>query len=197
MNWMLEHAREASRFNATLGAARRRNLDGTYDAHTNMMHYPAIMQPTHARWEAVPPPTETPETNGTNGTSKPITSADNDGDIDMAEENTEEPTKTESIFTPVNPVYTRNYLIVDTLYETPPNGLTSGIPGPDGNSYDMGFNGLSSIPEDIRNLLPDDCKQAFEAALRDELEWKNKFGTESRDGARASTIINKGFMGPP
>ncbi|KAI1415570.1 chromatin remodelling complex Rsc7/Swp82 subunit-domain-containing protein [Hypoxylon sp. FL1857] len=53
VNWQLEHAREASRFNAEIGAIRRQNLSGVYDVHTNMMLYPATMQPTHARFEQV------------------------------------------------------------------------------------------------------------------------------------------------
>ncbi|KAI0485081.1 chromatin remodelling complex Rsc7/Swp82 subunit-domain-containing protein [Xylariaceae sp. FL0804] len=53
MNWQLEHAREASRFNADLAAIRRQNLSGVYDVHTNMLQYPLTMQPTHARIEQV------------------------------------------------------------------------------------------------------------------------------------------------
>ncbi|CAJ2512609.1 Uu.00g007280.m01.CDS01 [Anthostomella pinea] len=53
VNWQLEHAREASRFNADLAAIRRHNLSGVYDVHTNTMQYPSIMQPTHARIEQV------------------------------------------------------------------------------------------------------------------------------------------------
>jgi chromatin structure-remodeling complex protein RSC7 len=70
-NWQVEHARSAryispinhvlylltinSRFNTSLSALRRANLDGIYDAHTNLMCYPKTTQPTHARWEEVPP----------------------------------------------------------------------------------------------------------------------------------------------
>ncbi|KAI0006355.1 chromatin remodelling complex Rsc7/Swp82 subunit-domain-containing protein [Xylariaceae sp. FL0662B] len=53
VNWQLEHAREASRFNAEIGGIRRLNLSGVYDVHTNMMQFPAIMQPTHAKIEQV------------------------------------------------------------------------------------------------------------------------------------------------
>ncbi|KAI1097286.1 chromatin remodelling complex Rsc7/Swp82 subunit-domain-containing protein [Jackrogersella minutella] len=53
VNWQLEHAREASRFNAEIGAVRRANLSGVYDVHTNVMQFPASMQPTHARVEQV------------------------------------------------------------------------------------------------------------------------------------------------
>ncbi|THY35411.1 hypothetical protein D6D01_01362 [Aureobasidium pullulans] len=55
VNWQFEHAREASRFNSTLTAARRANLDGVYDINTNLMFYPKIMQPTHIKWERANP----------------------------------------------------------------------------------------------------------------------------------------------
>jgi chromatin structure-remodeling complex protein RSC7 len=69
-NWQFEHASSAryvciplalylanrlSRFNSSLSALRKANLDGIYDAHTNLMCYPKITQPTHARWEEVAP----------------------------------------------------------------------------------------------------------------------------------------------
>ncbi|KAI1761541.1 chromatin remodelling complex Rsc7/Swp82 subunit-domain-containing protein [Hypoxylon sp. FL1150] len=53
VNWQFEHAREASRFNAEIGAIRRFNLSGVYDVHTNMMQVPATMQPTQARFEQI------------------------------------------------------------------------------------------------------------------------------------------------
>jgi chromatin structure-remodeling complex protein RSC7 len=52
-NWMLEHAREASRFNGTLANARKANFDGIYDVHTNAVLYPKDMQSTHGRWEKI------------------------------------------------------------------------------------------------------------------------------------------------
>jgi chromatin structure-remodeling complex protein RSC7 len=45
----------SSRFNSSLSSLRKANLQGIYDPHTNMMCYPKITQPTHARWEEVPP----------------------------------------------------------------------------------------------------------------------------------------------
>ncbi len=30
-------------------------MTGIYDPHTNLTHYPKTTQPTHARWERVPP----------------------------------------------------------------------------------------------------------------------------------------------
>lgn len=43
-----------SRFNSNLSALRRANLEGVYDPHTNLMCYPKVTQPTHARWQEVP-----------------------------------------------------------------------------------------------------------------------------------------------
>jgi chromatin structure-remodeling complex protein RSC7 len=45
---------KCSRFNANLSALRKANLTGVYDPHTNLMCYPKVTQPTHARWEEVP-----------------------------------------------------------------------------------------------------------------------------------------------
>jgi len=164
-----------------------------------MMQYPADMQPTHARWERVPPPTNTPEINGVNDTKKYITKSNQDTDIEMTDAQSLESTqpKPDTIFAPVNPIYSRNYLIVDTVYETPPTGNTVGIPGPDSNSYDIGFNGLSNISAEIRDLLPEECRKAFELAVDGEVEWKGRWGTEGVDGKRAELVIHKGFIGPP
>lgn len=43
-----------SRFNSSLSALRRANMQGIYDPHTNLMCYPRTTQPTHAKWEEVP-----------------------------------------------------------------------------------------------------------------------------------------------
>ncbi|KIX03142.1 uncharacterized protein Z518_06693 [Rhinocladiella mackenziei CBS 650.93] len=89
-NWMLEHAREASRFNSMLTAARLENLHGVYDIHTNVMHWPAHMQPTHARWEVV----------------------DDEDDADGLEQKTRLPH--------LDPVYGRNFRIHDLCLESAP-----------------------------------------------------------------------------
>ena len=33
---------------------RKANLEGVYDPHTNLICYPKVTQPTHARWQEVP-----------------------------------------------------------------------------------------------------------------------------------------------
>ncbi|KAF2473234.1 nuclear localization protein [Lindgomyces ingoldianus] len=60
-NWQFEHGRAASRFNSSLSALRKANMAGVYEPHTNLMCYPKITQPTHARWEEIPDDPEVPE----------------------------------------------------------------------------------------------------------------------------------------
>lgn len=162
-------------------------MNGKYDPHTNIMQYPSVMQPSHARWEAVLD-TATEIDNGVNGVvlpQKSINEQDADDSFDMDQ--------SPSIFTPLKPIYTRNFLIVDTVYENPTSSHL-GIPGPDGDIHDLGFNGISSIPDDIRNELPADCRSAFDKALVRELEWKSRWSTEDRDSKRKAPIIDKGLI---
>ncbi|KAG9952720.1 hypothetical protein KCU85_g1996, partial [Aureobasidium melanogenum] len=89
-NWQFEHAREASRFNSTLAAARRSNLNGIYDINTNLMFYPKIMQPSHVKWERVVPGEEG-KSEGESATFKPLPD-----------------------------LIKRNYLVTDTYFESAP-----------------------------------------------------------------------------
>ena len=168
-----------------MAATRKSTHDGVYDPHTNMMFYPTIMQPTHAKWEQIPPqhPTESsqPLTNG---------SAHTNGDHPMTTDS--QPT----IFSSVPPVVSRNYAVIDTTYTAPPIS-NAGFPGPDGTITDptSGTQGLSSIPSDILDELPEDCRQAFEAARAAEVGWKQQWGTEAQSGMRGGLKI--GFSGYP
>ncbi|KAK3712961.1 chromatin structure-remodeling complex subunit RSC7 [Vermiconidia calcicola] len=199
-NWQFVHARQASRFNSSMTALRHANLGGVYDTATNMMFYPKIMQPTHARWEQIPPP-ESPAqaeqkqlTNGlpnghlTNGTS----SHDDGMDTDQPQAESSEPT----IFTPVPPVVSRNFTVIDTHFISPPLHST-GYPGPDGYIEDpaSGPNGLSSVPDDIVDKLPEDCRRAFQQARETERSWKKGWGTEVQSGLRGALKV--GLNGYP
>jgi chromatin structure-remodeling complex protein RSC7 len=175
---------------------RRATMDGIYDVHTNTMQYPQIMQPTHARWERVPPSDlgNTAELMSTlsianksmadaqSASAEPADSADKPDDQTQ-----------KSIFPPV-PLHTSDrYLVTDMVYESPPYS-NMGIPGPDGDLCNMNPNGLASIanlnhPEfmtpEILALLPDDCKDALIDAAAREIQWKSKWSTEALDGMRA------------
>lgn len=160
-----------------------------------MMFFPKIMQPTHAKWEYIPPGADGPEkkplTNGLpnghhpNGTSEHSKDA---MDVDTSHEST--------LFTKVPPVISRNFTIIDTLYTAPPIS-NAGYPGPDGHVEDptSGPNGLSTVSQELIDELPTDCRAAFEEARATELGWKRKWGTEANSGQRGSLKI--GFNGYP
>ncbi|KAF2085038.1 hypothetical protein K490DRAFT_68238 [Saccharata proteae CBS 121410] len=191
-NWQFEHARAASRFNSTLAAARRTNMEGIYDPHTNQLHFPKIMQPTHARWEEVPAdPAVSDE--GSNPGHKRLTNGTSNG-ANGHTHSAAQSHASDSIFSPVPPVVARNFLVADTIFESPPlTGL--GVPGPDGDFHDTGINGLADLSEDILSELPPECRKALEEAKEKEVEWKSRWSTETVDGARGQLKI--GFLGVP
>lgn len=144
------------------------------------MQYPQIMQPTHARWEPVEPVDDA--TAGmeaiTVSSTPPSPSA---------------PPTSDTIFPPVPPQLARNFLIVDTLYENATHSHL-GVPGPDGGAMDVGFSGLEGVGEDVKELLPVECREAFERALGRERVWKGGWGTEEEDGRRGRLVIDKGVI---
>jgi chromatin structure-remodeling complex protein RSC7 len=140
------------------------------------MQYPKTMQPTHARWEQI-------DDNEVEANSRLAT-----GHTEDHEDGEEK-----SIFTPVKPIYSKNFLVVDTVYESA-LAVGLGVPGPDGDTYDLGFNGLSSVSDDIKDELPPECRKAFEEALEKELQWKSKWGTETQFGHRRAPKIDKGMV---
>ncbi|KAK6395805.1 hypothetical protein LTR65_010826 [Meristemomyces frigidus] len=203
-NWQYAHAREASRFNSALAAVRRATLDGVYDAHTNMMYYPKIMQPTHARWEQVPPPPAASDakllnsglTNGhklTNGTTE---HSDLDSPMNVEELPRSQEALEPTMFSDIPAVISRNFAVIDTQYTAPPISH-AGYPGPDGHVADStsGPNGLSSIPDDLLDELPEDCRRALIEAKRSESQWKQQWGTEAHSALRQGLKI--GFSGYP
>ncbi|KAI9815337.1 MAG: hypothetical protein M1827_002817 [Pycnora praestabilis] len=191
VNWMFEHAREASRFNTSLAAARRRNLDGAYDPHTNIMQYPAITQPTHARWEQVPLETATtrlPTSSGHQSNGIIVNGSSNPSDNSLPQSGSPEDQNRESIFPPVARVYSRNLMVADTCFTTPPmSGL--GAPGPHVEDYEDGFDGLTDVPQDVIRELPSECRKAFDEAKEQEWTWKHSWRTEMTDGVRGTLRI--------
>jgi chromatin structure-remodeling complex protein RSC7 len=159
-----------SRFNAGLAVQRNAILNGIYDPHTNIMQYPKSMQPTHARWEQI-----------------------NDNEVKANCSLTNGHNNDQTILPPVDPVLSRNYMVIDTVYESPPVS-NLGIPGPDGGIYDIGFNGLSDISDDIKADLPPECLKAFEEALAKERNWKSQWRLESQNTLRRAPKIDKGPM---
>lgn len=137
-------------FNAQINAIRRRNNKGVYDIHTNTMQYPTIMQPTSARIEQIPP-----------------------GADDAADDSSQ-------VFPPLSPSIPRNFTVIDTYYENPPAGISATSydsrsaaltnAGPDSN-FLAPFRGLGAVGDDVKDCLPAECREAFEAALARENDW--------------------------
>ncbi|AEO55046.1 hypothetical protein MYCTH_2298421 [Thermothelomyces thermophilus ATCC 42464] len=179
VNWQLEHAREASQFNSMLSAVRRANLNGVYDIHTNQMHYPAIMQPTHARIEQV---------------------------VDREESEGDAPSRRSTKFPPVKPSISRNFLVMDMHLETPPSGVSAA-------AYDVPFRtsqadyessaaadflapfrGLRAVPDEVRDLLPPECRQAFDKARAKEDSWFERWGNEADVTSRRDPVVDKAIV---
>lgn len=185
-NWQFMHAREASRFNSLLTMSRAQNLNGVYDYNTNMMFYPKIMQPTHAKWEHIPP--------GADGVDeKPLTNGLTNGHPNGEHDST---ANTDTIFSKVPVAISRNFKVIDTVYTAPPISH-AGYPGPDGHVEDptSGPNGLSTVSQELIDVLPADCRVAFEAARATELNWKRQWDTEANSAHRGHLKI--GFNGYP
>lgn len=172
---------------------RRKNLNGVYDLHTNLIQYPRIMQPTHCRWEHVGPDSSS------KGLSAAVDDTESGPDLgleahpaatkkdspstDLAIEPQNQPAQQPTVFPPVPALVARNYAVVDTYYESPPmSGL--GVPGPDRRSYDVGPPGLLDVADDVVALLPEDCRRPFLEAREQERRWVERWGTEARDKLR-------------
>jgi len=222
-NWMFEHARAASVFNSQLATQRRKTLNGVYDTHTNLMCYPRIMQPTHARWEFVPPESPTSsrirkldmlEESKVSGTA--FTTSE--GPANPEEMNNDlnpippQPDPTTALATtplpitsppaplelpPPSSLLTRNYLIVDTLLETTPYASLP-IPGPEEPETTPLYDGSGRLPdlneEDLADLPPE-CREAFLEAKQEEGKWRDRWGTQERDGWRGQMRVGIGVLG--
>ncbi|KAL8639410.1 MAG: hypothetical protein Q9228_003555 [Teloschistes exilis] len=165
-NWMLEHAREASRFNTSIASMRQRNLEGIYDPHTNAFQYPKIMQPTHARWETISTHSSVSIDGSTNQNGR--------AEIDCHA---------------VPLILKRNFMISDMYFQGPPvSGF--GLPGPDEEVLDVGPPGLAAMSESAANALPVDCRIAWDSARKEEARWKYTWSGEDRDGARSQPRIS-------
>ena len=170
--------------------ARREALNGVYDIHTNMMHYPQIMQPTHARWEQVfPKSTVTAhgefllpnETQGDDIINVLDDAMNIDGEVSKS--------KTDTNFSSVPPVISRNYMVADTYFTGPPQPDMP-YPGPDGDMYDIGPRDLTHVTQDVIDELDDYCKTEFHQARIRQIQWKEQWRGEREDGARSHVHIS-------
>lgn len=153
-----------------LAGIRKETLSGVYDVHTNVMQYPSIAQPTHARWERADLETDLKAiTNGMNGhaiSSRELT-----------------------VLPKLEPVYARNFRIHDLCLESAPDSSL----GPPGLDEDP--TSLANVPRDVLDELPPECRAAFEGARTREIDWKSKWLTEATDGMRARFTPSMNWTG--
>jgi chromatin structure-remodeling complex protein RSC7 len=149
-------------FNSRLSAIRAGNLVGLYDIHTNTMQVPSHMQPTRAVFEPV-----LPSSSKSSSSSSPRDDAATPNDT---------PTTTTTMFPPPDPKVTRNYLVLDTHYRSPPSGIASAAYEPP-NPADIlaPFRGLAAVSDEIKDLLPPECRVAFDDALAQETAWREQW----------------------
>lgn len=129
------------------------------------MQYPAIMQPTQCRIEQIAP------------------------------EDSGSAAQTSSLSGPVSMKMSRNFYITDTYLETPPAGISSAVyDKADKTDLLAPFDGLSAVPDDVKALLPPECRAAFDTAVGNEAEWKSRWGPESEKMSRRQPIIDKAIV---
>jgi chromatin structure-remodeling complex protein RSC7 len=167
-----------------LSAVRRANQKGVYDIHTNQMHYPSIMQPTHARIEQITDSNDVPDST-------------DDGD------NSD---KHSTVFPAVKPSISRNFLVMDTHLETPPAGVSAAAydvpfrtsrPDHDASAaadFLSSFRGMRAVPDDIRDLLPEECRRAFDSAREKEEAWFGRWGDEAEVTSRREPVVDKAIV---
>ncbi len=171
-----------SRFNSSLANARRQNLNGVYNVHTNVMQYPKIMQPTYARWEQVPPPNQKSPVSPYS--IDHVNKNNDDSDDAVAETDIE----AEGLFPDIPPVFARNFMITDTYYVTPITS-TQEFEGLDEDVTDTGLGGITQISERVLEALPEDCRRCVIKARSNERAWKEIWGSQHDDLARARLRI--------
>jgi chromatin structure-remodeling complex protein RSC7 len=128
------------------------------------MQYPATMQSTRVRIEQVAPQDETA----------------GDGS---------------AMFPPVPLKLARNFSVIGTLLENPSAGVASVTYDKSAQAdFLASFSGLGAVSQEIRDLLPADCRKAFQDALKTEVQWKSRWGTESDNMSRRQPVIDKAIV---
>jgi chromatin structure-remodeling complex protein RSC7 len=97
---------------------------------------------------------------------------------------------------PLEPIISRNFFVTDTYMETPPTGISATAYTPDRPAPDLvsSFQGLGAVGDDIKALLPPDCRAAFDEAVRREQSWQARWGPETVKGHRQQPIIDKSIV---
>lgn len=107
----------------------------------------------------------------------------------------EEATADSAMFPPVPHKMSRNFYVADTYYECPNAGVLSAAhESADSADFLASFNGLQAVSDDIKNLLPPECRKAFDAALDKQNAWRSQWGPESETTSRRAPVIDKAIV---
>lgn len=100
-------------------------------------------------------------------------------------------------FPPVPYKVARNFLVTDTYMESPVGVQVSARR--DRSSTQPAdllaqFDGLEAVSDDIKDLLPPECRAALDGAVERDRAWRRQWGTENEQGARRLPIIDKAIV---
>ncbi|EFX01668.1 hypothetical protein CMQ_8134 [Grosmannia clavigera kw1407] len=96
----------------------------------------------------------------------------------------------------------QNYLVTDLCLETPSVGVApasydqfkDSSTGWETQGFLSPFQGLGAVPDDIKDLLPADCRAAFDQALDRERNWFGRWGDEKAAMCRREPTIDKAIV---
>lgn len=115
--------------------------------------------------------------------------------IEQVAPDDEEATRDSVAFPPVSLKMAKNFYIADTYLETPPAGLASAAyDSRDPTDFLASFNGLGAVTDDVKDLLPPECRAAFDAAVENETAWKGRWGPEREKASRREPVIDKAIV---
>src|SRR3569833_187817 len=160
-----------STFTSTLTSARKANVNGVYDVHTNTIQYPAVMQPTRVRAVQIVDPDQQ-DADSAMFPPLPAKVARNFFITDI---------RLETPPTGVAPA----------SYDRPFRSAAAAPSGFDRADFLAPFRGLEAVPVELKNLLPPECCEAFDKALGNERAWHAKWGDEEESMCRRAPIIDK------
>ncbi|GJC80431.1 chromatin structure-remodeling complex subunit rsc7 [Colletotrichum liriopes] len=97
-----------------------------------------------------------------------------------------------SAFPTVPSAVQRNFNVVDIVYETPRAGVQSAGRRPaEVPDFLKPFNGILAISDDIKSMLPPECRESLERHQADQREFESRFGDEKDKMARGRLRIDK------
>ncbi|KAI8154333.1 hypothetical protein KHU50_010587 [Colletotrichum sp. SAR 10_65] len=100
-----------------------------------------------------------------------------------------------SSFAAVSPAVQRNFNVVDIVYETPRAGVQSAGKRPDNvPDFLQPFNGILAIGDDLKALLPPECRESLERHQAEQREFETRFGDEKDTMARGGLLIDKAIV---